>query len=180
MINSINHVKYFVQLGRLNCFVIIYKSVHWYHFKFRIQNLGRGYWMWKCVPRNTLYQFIAIFPGVSQNWANFLSMDPHWVNTLPVRLFYLLWSEFPRYHIIINFSIIQSRGAEPTCNLGENREVCVRGYIVYNFAIWKIYSNVPGTVHVLPNFVIPVLLQTCWGFNRTAGGPAFVWSGPIV
>ena len=122
----------------------------------------------------------AIFPGVSQNWANFLSMDPHWVNTLPVRLFYLLWSEFPRYHIIINFSIIQSRGAEPTCNLGENRELCVRGYIVYNFAIWKIYSNVPGTVHVLPNFVIPVLLQTCWGFNRTAGGPAFVWSGPIV
>ena len=68
---------------------------------------------------------LAIFPAVSQNWANSPSMELTHSCALP----YFLSSEFPTYHFIINFSIIQRRGVEPTCNLGENREVCARGCI---------------------------------------------------
>ena len=114
------------------------------------------------------WRFSQIFPAVSQNWANSASMELHRAHTLPPCLFCPLSSEFPSYHFIINFSIIQRWGAEPTCNLGENREVWACGYIVYNFAIWKIYSNVPPTVHVLPTFIIPFLLQT---LIRRAGLP---------
>ena len=126
------------------------------------------FWMVNVCAEILCISSLAIFPAVSQNWANSASMELHWTHTLLPRLFYLLSSEFPCYHFIINFSIIQSWGAEPTCNLGENREVWACGYIVYNFAIWKIYSNVPPTVHVLPTFIIPFLLET---LIRRAGLP---------
>ena len=130
------------------------------------------FWMVNVCAEILCISSLAIFPAVSQNWANSASMELHWTHTLLPRLFYLLSSEFPCYHFIINFSIIQSWGAEPTCNLGENREVWACGYIVYNFAISKIYSNVPPTVHVLPTFIIPFLLETfirqpCYGMEQS-------------
>ena len=106
----------------------------------------------KCVRWNTLYQFIGHFPSRVTKLGKFGLNGAH---TLLPCLFYPLSSEFPSYHFIINFSIIQRWGAEPTCNLGENREVWACGYIVYNFAISKIYSNVPPTAHAFPTFIIP-------------------------
>ena len=138
------------------------------------------FWMVNVCAEILCISSLAIFPAVSQNWANSASMELHWTHTLLPRLFYLLSSEFPSYHFIINFSIIQSWGAEPTCNLGENREVWACGYIVYNFAIWKIYSNVPPTVHVLPTFIIPFPTPNFNPTGRPSYGAVQLYNKPTV
>ena len=141
MIDSINYVKRCHPVDQIqlfstikhqgcfcnNLFVSKHNSTMKNHFlTLVIMNIFKSrFWMVNVCAEILCISSLAIFPAVSQNWANSPSMELTHSCALP----YFLSSEFPTYHFIINFSIIQRRGVEPTCNLGENREVCARGYI---------------------------------------------------